>query len=665
MVGWSASTNQSEMTAAPMARGREHADREAQRPRVAPSAVPIDRRALAAARASTGSRPRRSTSRTIDTNTEISTAWPRSGPPGAVETVGIASAATARTSSDRDRPDRGASNTWRPLLQAAGEEGEAQHEQAVAQDRADQRRLREDHEALLQGEDRDEQLGQVAQRRLEDAGRARPEVVPRCRCPRRPGPASTASVTAATMNTARRSAPATLRTAVSDDADDRDDAAIASAARPSRPTMPDGCWADASAIAGHSRGAPRAPCQFARRSRIIFAMSLRHHEIAEANHRILDPFTEPKLRLLGDVSGVAAGTRVLDLACGKGEMLCRWAEWFGSGGLGVDLSPVFLAAAVERAAELGVGDRVTFLQGDAGAYEPEPAAFDIGACIGATWIGGGLAGTVDLLRPAIRRDGRLLIGEPYWTEPPPDEAVEALGFAPDEFVVPRGHARPARGGGHGARRAGPGRRRQLGPLRGGPVADDRRVAGGQPGRSGPRRDARVPGPRPADLPALGPALPRLGRLRHPAALSDGPARRLGDHRERDPQALDLERMLRAGRAGGSAANQRCHSSFMPAKSSAWRRMNRTLTTFAIELPAARRIASQFRNAWRVCSWIVSPTIAPVAGSNGPCRTRTRVRRPSRPGCRGTCRRRRCRRVGRAEISAMWTAHARGQAAPRD
>ena len=163
-------------------------------------------------------------------------------------------------------------------------------------------------------------------------------------------------------------------------------------------------------------------------------MSLRHHEIAEANHRILDPITEPKLRLLGEVSGVAAGTRVLDLACGKGEMLCRWAEWFGSGGLGVDLSPVFLAAAAKRAAELGVGDRVTFVQGDAGAFEPEPAAFDIGACIGATWIGGGLAGTVDLLRPAIRRDGRLLIGEPYWTEPPPDEAVEALGFAPDEFV---------------------------------------------------------------------------------------------------------------------------------------------------------------------------------------------------------------------------------------
>jgi SAM-dependent methyltransferase len=163
-------------------------------------------------------------------------------------------------------------------------------------------------------------------------------------------------------------------------------------------------------------------------------MSLRHHEIAEANHRILNPFTEEKLRLLGELAGVAPGARVLDLACGKGELLCRWAEWFGSGGVGVDLSPVFLGAAVARSAELGVADRLTFIEGDAGTYEAEPGAFDVAACIGATWIGGGLAGTIDLLRPAVGRGGRILIGEPYWIEPPPGEAVAALGFGADEFV---------------------------------------------------------------------------------------------------------------------------------------------------------------------------------------------------------------------------------------
>jgi SAM-dependent methyltransferase len=163
-------------------------------------------------------------------------------------------------------------------------------------------------------------------------------------------------------------------------------------------------------------------------------MSLRHHEIAEAGHRILDPFTVEKLRLLGEVTRVTRGTRILDLACGKGEMLCRWAEWFGAGGVGVDVSHVFLAAAAERAAELGVADRVTFVQGDAGAYDAEVGGFDIGSCLGATWIGGGLAGTVALLRPAIRPGGLLLVGEPYWHEPPPPGALAALGTPEGEYV---------------------------------------------------------------------------------------------------------------------------------------------------------------------------------------------------------------------------------------
>lgn len=78
-------------------------------------------------------------------------------------------------------------------------------------------------------------------------------------------------------------------------------------------------------------------------------MTLRFHEIAEANHRILNPFTDEKLMLLGEVCRLEAGQRQLDLACGKGEMLCRWAQRFGIEGVGVDLSEVFLAAAQARA----------------------------------------------------------------------------------------------------------------------------------------------------------------------------------------------------------------------------------------------------------------------------------------------------------------------------
>jgi SAM-dependent methyltransferase len=163
-------------------------------------------------------------------------------------------------------------------------------------------------------------------------------------------------------------------------------------------------------------------------------MSLALHEISEADHRILNPFTEEKLMTLGAVSRVGPSTRILDLACGKGELLCRWARAFGARGLGVDLSAVFLAAASSRAQELGVVDQVTFHQGDAGDYSAEPAAYNLVSCLGATWIGGDLVGTIALMRKAAAPDGLLLVGEPFWIDPPPAQVYDALGCAPDEFT---------------------------------------------------------------------------------------------------------------------------------------------------------------------------------------------------------------------------------------
>jgi len=163
-------------------------------------------------------------------------------------------------------------------------------------------------------------------------------------------------------------------------------------------------------------------------------VSLRHHEIAEADHRILNPITEEKLDLLGRICRLRPDQRQLDLACGKGELLCRWAAEHGIRGVGVDLSEVFLAAARARAAELGVSDRVRFESADAATYSAG-GEFDLVSCLGATWIGGGLTGTIELMRPALRDGGLLLVGEPYWRDDPPQAALGAIGAAPDDFTT--------------------------------------------------------------------------------------------------------------------------------------------------------------------------------------------------------------------------------------
>lgn len=163
-------------------------------------------------------------------------------------------------------------------------------------------------------------------------------------------------------------------------------------------------------------------------------MSLRFHEIAESYHRILNPFSEDQLMLLGEICRMRPGMSVLDLACGKAELLCRWAQRYQIAGVGVDISAVFLDAARKRAVELEVDDRVTFVQQDAGEYPRSTHEFDVVSCIGATWIGNGLTGTVELMRRAIKHDGLLLVGEPFWLEHPPEAAYSAMGIRPDEFT---------------------------------------------------------------------------------------------------------------------------------------------------------------------------------------------------------------------------------------
>ena len=164
-------------------------------------------------------------------------------------------------------------------------------------------------------------------------------------------------------------------------------------------------------------------------------MSLRFHEISEGKNRILNPFTQIELMLLGEICQLQPDMRQLDLASGKGEMLCQWSRQWGIRGAGVDISKVFLKAARQRAVELNVQNKISFIEADAGKFSTQGEQFDIVSCIGATWIGNGLAGTVKLMLPALKSGGLLLIGEPYWNETPPDQAYASAKLEKDEFTT--------------------------------------------------------------------------------------------------------------------------------------------------------------------------------------------------------------------------------------
>lgn len=117
--------------------------------------------------------------------------------------------------------------------------------------------------------------------------------------------------------------------------------------------------------------------------------------------------------------GIMEGER---LGSGSGEMLCTWARDYGISGVGIDMSQLFTEQAKLRADELGVADRVEFIHGDASGYVADEKV-DVAACVGATWIGGGVVGSIELLAKSLRTGGIILIGEPYWLQLPQTEEV--------------------------------------------------------------------------------------------------------------------------------------------------------------------------------------------------------------------------------------------------
>ncbi|HET9017580.1 MAG TPA: class I SAM-dependent methyltransferase [Thermomicrobiaceae bacterium] len=137
------------------------------------------------------------------------------------------------------------------------------------------------------------------------------------------------------------------------------------------------------------------------------------YDVLHRDHVLCNPLSEQKVDELVELAHLAPGSRVLDVACGKAELLVRLIERWGASGVGIDISPYCVRDAREKAAARVPGADLTFLQLDGADYRGEPASFDLAMCVGASWVFGGHEGTLRAMAGFTRPGGLVLVGEPY------------------------------------------------------------------------------------------------------------------------------------------------------------------------------------------------------------------------------------------------------------
>ena len=158
------------------------------------------------------------------------------------------------------------------------------------------------------------------------------------------------------------------------------------------------------------------------------------YDITHSRHLVCNPTNEAKLGRLVELLQLAAGADVVDIACGKGELLLRLAEAHGVRGVGVDISPFYIAEAERKRSARVPEAEITFTLMDGAEFQPDaPHGFTVASCIGASWVFGGHEATLDALTGMAAPDGWVIAGEPFWLREPPEEYLRAAGLTRDAF----------------------------------------------------------------------------------------------------------------------------------------------------------------------------------------------------------------------------------------
>ena len=148
----------------------------------------------------------------------------------------------------------------------------------------------------------------------------------------------------------------------------------------------------------------------------------------------MNPLAEEDVDEMIEALELEPNAHVLDLGCGKAEILLRIVERFPDvRATGLDNSRAVLAEARRQAESRVPEAKVVLLEQDVREYAPDPGSFDLVVSTGGVAFRGGVGGTLAVLAGFVASGGKLLFGEGYWREEPSAEYLVALGAARAEL----------------------------------------------------------------------------------------------------------------------------------------------------------------------------------------------------------------------------------------
>ncbi len=165
--------------------------------------------------------------------------------------------------------------------------------------------------------------------------------------------------------------------------------------------------------------------------------------LAHRDHVFLSPLSGAKVDQVLSMLELRQGARVIDVGCGKGEMLVRLAERRGASGVGLEPNADLLAEARTRAASRVPESDLAFHAVPAGDFDTLPDSFDAALCVGSTEAYGSYRDALRALAAMVRPHGRMLVGERFWRRRPHPDYLAATGTGADELLD---HPRNVRAG---------------------------------------------------------------------------------------------------------------------------------------------------------------------------------------------------------------------------